>query len=306
MNQVPRQGGADAAMPLFSSRAVETAKTVETAKAVETVRAAGTARAVEAAKPTEVLVGCARWAIPRAHADRFPPSGSHLERYAKCFNAVEINSSFYGPHRPSTYARWAASTPPHFRFSVKVPKEITHARRLVGATDALGAFLAEATMLGAKLGPLLVQLPPSFAYSSGVAGAFFSELRKRFTGSVVFEPRHPTWFAADVERLLIDHQVARVAADPAPVPAAALPGGFRGLTYYRLHGSPRMYYSAYSPAYLEALAETLAGAARSAPAWCIFDNTALDAATPDGLLLIERIAQIERLREGSPSAGARP
>jgi uncharacterized protein YecE (DUF72 family) len=250
--------------------------------------------AVEAANPTMARVGCARWSIPRAHAERFPTSGSHLERYARRFNAVEINSSFYGPHRPSTYARWAASTPPHFRFSVKVPKEITHARRLVGAIDALETFLAEATMLGAKLGPLLVQLPPSFAYSAAVAGAFFSELRRRFAGSVVFEPRHPTWFTDDVERLLIDHQVARVAADPAPTPAAALPGGFRGLVYYRLHGSPRMYYSAYPPDYLAALAETLAGAARSAAAWCIFDNTALDAATPDGLSLIERLERIER------------
>lgn len=282
MIQAPRQGGADAAMPLFSGKAVEAARSIG------------------------VLVGCARWAIPRAHADRFPPDGSHLERYARCFNAVEINSSFYGPHRPSTYARWAASTPPHFRFSVKVPKEITHARRLVGATDVLEGFLAEAGMLGAKLGPLLVQLPPSFAYSSSVAGAFFSELRKRFAGSVVFEPRHPTWFADEVERLLVDHQVARVAADPAPVPAAAQPGGFRGLVYYRLHGSPRMYYSAYSPEYIGTLAETLVGAAGSAPTWCIFDNTAIDASTPDGLLLIEHIERIERLRERAQSAGARP
>jgi uncharacterized protein YecE (DUF72 family) len=249
---------------------------------------------MEAVKPLEVLVGCARWSIPRAHADRFPPDGSHLERYARRFNAVEINSSFYGPHRPSTYARWAASTPPHFRFSVKVPKEITHARRLVGAAEVLESFLAEAGMLGAKLGPLLVQLPPSFAYNAGVARAFFSELRRRFTGGVVFEPRHPTWFTDEAEELLVDHQVARVAADPAPVPAAALPGGFRGVTYYRLHGSPKMYYSAYAPAYLEALAGTLAGAARSAPAWCIFDNTALDAATPDGLSLIEQLERLER------------
>jgi uncharacterized protein YecE (DUF72 family) len=177
---------------------------------------------------------------------------------------------------------------------VKVPKEITHARRLEGADDALESFLAEAGMLGAKLGPLLVQLPPSFLYNAGVARAFFAGLRRRFAGSVVFEPRHPTWFTDEVERLLVDHQVARVAADPAPVPEAALPGGFRGLVYYRLHGSPRMYYSAYSPEYLAGLAETLAGAARSAPAWCIFDNTALDAATPDGLSLIERLEQIER------------
>src|SRR5690349_12428290 len=69
-----------------------------------------------------VRVGCAGWSLPKEHADRFPAEGSHLERYAACFPAVEINSSFYKPHRPTTYARWAASVPPDFRFSVKVPK----------------------------------------------------------------------------------------------------------------------------------------------------------------------------------------
>jgi uncharacterized protein YecE (DUF72 family) len=241
------------------------------------------------AAPFEVQIGCPRWAIPATHADRFPPGESHLDRYARRFPVVEINSSFYRPHKPATYARWAASTPAHFRFSVKVPKEITHERRLTGATDLLDQFLREAGMLGAKLGPLLVQLPPSFAYSPDVAQTFFSELRQRFTGSVVFEPRHPTWFSDDVEQLLVMHRVARVAADPAPVPAAARPGGYAGLVYYRLHGSPRMYYSAYSPEYLTSLTETLLHAARSAPVWCIFDNTALDAAIPDGLFVLDRL-----------------
>jgi uncharacterized protein YecE (DUF72 family) len=241
------------------------------------------------AAPFEVYIGCPRWAIPAAHAGQFPPGGSHLDRYARRFPVVEINSSFYRPHKPATYARWAATTPAHFRFSVKVPKEITHERRLTGATGLIDQFLREAGMLGAKLGPLLVQLPPSFAYSADVARPFFSELRQRFTGSVVFEPRHPTWFSDEVEQLLIEHRVARVAADPAPVPAAAHPGGYPGLVYYRLHGSPRMYYSAYSPEYLTTLTETLVNAARSAPVWCIFDNTALDAATLDGLFILDRL-----------------
>jgi uncharacterized protein YecE (DUF72 family) len=237
----------------------------------------------------EIHVGCAGWAVPAAHAAQFAPSGSHLERYARRFPAVEVNSSFYGPHRPSTYTRWAASTPAHFRFSVKVPKEITHTRRLTNVTGVLRSFLDEVQMLGAKLGPLLVQLPPSLAFGVTVADAFLDELRRDFAGGVVLEPRHPTWFTQDVERLLIHYRVARVAADPAPVPAAALPGGYRGLVYYRLHGSPRMYSSTYGSDYLDALAETLEDAAGAAPAWCIFDNTALGAATMNGLFLLERL-----------------
>ena len=78
-------------------------------------------------------------------------------------------------------------------------------------------------------------------------------------------------------------QIGRVAADPAPVPQAAVPGGWGGIVYYRLHGSPRMYYSAYSDEFLEALVASLFLASRSGPAWCIFDNTAVGSATDDAL-----------------------
>ncbi len=92
-----------------------------------------------------------------------------------------------------------------------------------------------------------------------------------------------------MERFLAWVQVARVAADPAPAPRGAVPGGWDGLVYYRLHGSPRMYYSDYPDAYLDELARTLAAAARSAPVWCIFDNTALGAATANALKVVERL-----------------
>ncbi|HUR55701.1 MAG TPA: DUF72 domain-containing protein, partial [Gemmataceae bacterium] len=185
--------------------------------------------------PKPVRVGCAGWALPKEHAARFPPTGSHLARYAARFPMVEINSSFYRPHRPTTYARWAASVPADFRFAVKVPRTITHQRRLADPGDLLDSFLAEATQLGEKLGPLLVQLPPSLAFAAGVAGQFFEALRSRFDGDVVFEPRHPSWFEPAAERLVTGSRVARVAADPAVVPAAGEPGGWDGLVYYRLH-----------------------------------------------------------------------
>jgi uncharacterized protein YecE (DUF72 family) len=167
---------------------------------------------------------------------------------------------------------------------VKVPKAITHERRLTGAADLLAAFVDEIRELGPKLGPLLVQLPPSFAFETAVADAFFRHLRERWDGSVACEPRHPTWFEGDAELLLVEHDVARVAADPARVPAAELPGGAPRLVYYRLHGSPRMYYSAYEEHFLRQLAERLrAGAA--AEAWCFFDNTVSGAALGDALVV---------------------
>ena len=78
-----------------------------------------------------VYIGCAGWARDKDCGDAFPPPGAHLERYARRFNAVEINSSFYRPHRSATYDGWAASAPDGFGFSVKVPRSIIH-RALIG------------------------------------------------------------------------------------------------------------------------------------------------------------------------------
>jgi uncharacterized protein YecE (DUF72 family) len=231
-----------------------------------------------------IRIGTAAWSIPKEHAAPFPVAGSHLERYGAVLNAVEINSSFYRPHRTATYERWAASVPDDFRFAVKVPKAITHEHRLKDVGDLLDRLLSEARGLGAKLGPLLVQLPPSLSFQLGVADTFLSELRSRIEGSIVCEPRHASWFTPEVEALLGEHRIARVAADPAPVPGADQPGGWRGLSYYRLHGSPKIYYSAYSAEYLAAIAEVLArDAAAGVETWCIFDNTAAFAATGDAL-----------------------
>lgn len=78
----------------------------------------------------DLVIGTAGWSIPARHAQAVPAEGSQLQRYATALGGVEINSSFYRPHRPETYARWAASTPASFRFAVKCPRAITHEARL--------------------------------------------------------------------------------------------------------------------------------------------------------------------------------
>ena len=123
-----------------------------------------------------VQVGCAGWSIPREYAEHFPAGGTHLERYAQRLPAVEINSSFYRPHRPQTYARWAASVPDTFRFAVKVPKEMTHTRRLRDSAEPLDRFLSAVAALGPMLGPLLIQLPPSLRFDAVIGAAFFAAL----------------------------------------------------------------------------------------------------------------------------------
>ena len=235
-----------------------------------------------------IRIGTAGWAIRKEHAAHFPGAGSHLERYARRCNAVEINSSFYRPHRRASYERWAAAVPADFSFAVKMPRAITHELRLAGAEAALDAFLEQASGLGDKLGPLLVQLPPSLAFDARMAERFFAALRARHSGAVALEPRHASWFAPEPDALLAARRIARVAADPAVVPAAAEGGGWTGLQYLRLHGAPRIYWSHYEADALAGYAETSRAAA--AEAWCIFDNTARGAATENALALSAMLA----------------
>ena len=176
--------------------------------------------------------------------------------------------------------------PDRFRFAVKMPKAITHERRLVAADEALERFLGEIAGLGPKLGPILIQLPPSLRFEPTIAEAFWAGLRGRTGAPLACEPRHASWFGPDADRILADHEVARVASDPARVAEAAEPGGWSGRAYFRLHGSPRMYWSDYPPPFLDALRARLAE--RVAETWCIFDNTAAGAALGNALALAGR------------------
>jgi uncharacterized protein YecE (DUF72 family) len=232
----------------------------------------------------QILIGTAGWSLPRAEQEHFPGDGSHLERYATRFGAVEINSTFHRSHRIATWLRWRAAVSEEFRFSLKVPKTITHTRQLRDCNDLVAAFLEEAGVLGSKLSCLLVQLPPKLNFDPAIAASFFEGLRARTSIAIACEPRHASWFEPEADQLLQRHEIARVAADPARVPAAAAPGGWRGFTYYRLHGAPRIYYSAYSAEFLRSLAARIQNEqSEHRDVWVIFDNTTLGAATRNAL-----------------------
>ncbi len=237
-----------------------------------------------------IFVGCAGWSVGGEHAASFPNQGTHLQRYASHFNCVEINSSFYRPHRRQTYTRWAESVPEAFRFSVKVPKRITHQLRLTNCERPLEEFIGQCTGLGEHLGCLLVQLPPSMAFDVTVAEGFFRILKEQYSGPVIVEPRHESW--ADATSLLMTRQVSQAAVDPSRLSTDASPGGALGVQYWRLHGSPRIYYSAYGRSFLEGFASQLqAAAAEGATVWCIFDNTASGAALRNALDLSALLTQ---------------
>ncbi|MDB5623733.1 MAG: hypothetical protein JWR39_2296 [Devosia sp.] len=233
------------------------------------------------------FIGTAGWSVERA-IPGFSQVGTALERYSSVFSAVEINSSFYRRHRPSTWQRWHDAVPPHFRFSVKLPKAITHVRQLIGAEAEIAEFFADIKPLGAKLGAILVQLPPKLAFAPDAAAAFFSALQAFGNTPVFIEPRHPSWADMQASDLLHRYRVARVYADPqeATLRSAALSDG---TSYLRLHGSPKIYYSAYDAETLDEFAAMLATS--PGPNWCIFDNTASGAALRDALKLRDLLAR---------------
>ena len=253
-----------------------------------------------------LYIGTAGWTIPSRYGGDFPLGGTHLERYAERLDAVEINSSFYRGHKPATYERWAASVPAGFRFAVKMPKAISHEHKLAGCDALVAQFGEEVAGLGTKLGVVLVQLPPSFAHDAALTERFVVALRRHIEAPVALEPRHASWFTPEADGRLKALQVARVAADPAVVPGADRPGGWDGLVYRRLHGSPRIYYSAYAAETLGAIGAALAAdVARGVPAWCVFDNTAAYAAMGDALSVHRPLAQVVA-RQGIDQTGSSP
>ena len=246
-----------------------------------------------------IVIATAGWSVPRTVAARFPRDGTHLQRYARVLRGAEIDTSFYRNHARETYARWAAQVPRTFRFAVKLPRQITHDGRLRGARRPLQDFLEGVAGLGSRLGPLVVQLPPSLAFESRVARTFFTLLRELHDGPVVCEPRHASWFETPADALLVRHRVGRIGADPAVVPVAAQPGGWPGTVYYRLHGSPRKYWSVYDAARIAGWAQALRAQPRGTLAWCVFDNTASSGAAGNAVQLLALLDQ----RKSRPSRG---
>jgi uncharacterized protein YecE (DUF72 family) len=239
-------------------------------------------------------IGTAGWSLGGEAGAAFAGDGHQLQRYARVLNCVEINSSFYRPHKPETYGRWAALTPPNFRFAVKLPRAITHEARLgPDSGEALLRFADEVAGLGDKLGVVLVQLPPSLVFDAERAGAFFDVLLSQFDAALVCEPRHASWFTPAADQALAAWRVARAGADPARCTGALQPGGWLGpagdgrgaLLYQRWHGSPRIYWSRYTGQWLRERQIELARWPAGAERWCVFDNTASGAALLNALEL---------------------
>ncbi|MES2222376.1 MAG: DUF72 domain-containing protein [Acidobacteriota bacterium] len=222
-----------------------------------------------------VRIGISGWTYPPWRGVFFPKGLSQkreLEYAAGIFRTIEINGTFYSLQRPSSYQSWADRTPEDFIFSVKGPRYITHMLRLRQVEAPLANFFASGVLkLGAKLGPILWQLPPNFQFSMGMVDEFLTllprtteqavELGKLHDGKVegrtflqtdrsrpirhALEIRHPSFVVPEFIALLRRHKVALVCADAVEWPR--LMDVTANFVYCRLHGSKVLYSSGYSP-----------------------------------------------------------
>ena len=236
------------------------------------------------------FVGTAGWAIPKAmRAEFFEPGEvkpNHLKAYSARLTGIEINSSFYKDHQPATYAKWASATPEGFRFSIKLAKRFTHIQKLEVESRELKTMIEGTRELGEKFGVFLIQLPPKLVFNSEIAETFFATFRELFDGDIAIEARNQTWAEREATQVLEEYSVARVIADPNRI-GKAPPIRSAKLCYFRLHGSPKVYYSDYTQEQLEFWRAEFKKEMRGKDsAWCIFDNTALGAATANALEML--------------------
>ena len=267
-----------------------------------------------------IRVGISGWRYPPWRGDFYPtglPQRRELEYAAAQLGSIEINGSFYSMHRPSSWEKWRAEVPDDFVFSVKGGRFITHLKRLREVESPLANFFAQGVLaLGPKLGPILWQLPATFAWDEQVVRDFLRALPrttseaaslasahdgrlsgdKLWTGTVeerplrhALEPRSPTFASEAALEVLQEHEVALVVADSAGT-FPRFEQGIGPVIYVRLHGDEELYASGYTDRALDQWAEKLRGwTADGRDAFVYFDNDIKGHAPHDARRLIDRL-----------------
>ena len=220
----------------------------------------------------------------------YPPSarGSELELYARSFDTVELNVTFYRMPAKATFRSWARRVPDDFLFAVKASRYLTHIRRLLEPRASVDLMVERARELGARLGPILIQLPPDLVADltalEATLDAFPADLR------VAVEFRHPTWFTEDVRNLIAERNVALCWADRrGPITPLWRTADWAYLRFHEGHGSPR---SCYDLAELEAWAGRLrAGWGDNADGFVYFNNDGNGCALRDAHVFGQELQQ---------------
>lgn len=199
------------------------------------------------------------------------PASRRFEYYCKHFNSYEINATFYKFPTAKSLKAWHAKSPEDFTFAVKAPKIITHFKKFIDTQKEIDEFYAICKEgLGNKLGHLLFQLPPSFAYSQERLDLIMTSLNKDFNNVVEF--RNTTWWMPEVFDAFKKHQITFCSVSYPKLPTDIIRTTSR--VYIRLHGVPKLFYSGYSDSELQQLIHNVLKHEELKKAFVYFNNTA--------------------------------
>jgi uncharacterized protein YecE (DUF72 family) len=225
---------------------------------------------------TRFWIGTSGWHYNHWRERFYPrdlPKHGWFTYYARVFDTVELNNSFYRQPKSETWREWRDAAPPGFRFAVKANRFLTHIKRFKDIEDSLKRFMEGAEGLGSFLGPILYQAPPNFRRTDDNLtrlDAFFRLLPARHQH--VFEFRHSSWSVDETLELLRRYNVALCVQD---MPNLEVPHvATADFVYVRLHGKEKTYTSNYSDAALDVWADELKRMTRGGAkeAWVYFNN----------------------------------
>jgi uncharacterized protein YecE (DUF72 family) len=234
-------------------------------------------------------IGCSGWHYEHWRGLYYPEGlakSKWLQFYAKQFNTVELNNSFYHLPTEKAFTTWRESSPDNFIFAVKVSRYITHIKRLKNLDSAVENFLSHARFLKNKLGPLLYQLPPNMKRNDEVLEKFLSSLPQNYQH--VFEFRHESWLDDSVFHILQRYNVGLCVFDmpgfTCPLVATA------DFAYIRFHGSESLYSSCYSDEELSQWAGKITRLGKNVKfVYIYFNNDAEAFAVKNALTLVKLI-----------------
>ena len=234
---------------------------------------------------SKVFIGCSGFSVGFWKEIFYPadlPSKEHLNFYSQHLNAVEINATFYRKPRPTTIVKWVEQTGPDFQFFIKIPKTITHLKKLdqtKAETSEFCNYISE--HLGCKLGGFLFQLPPSFHYKTENLEKVIATVDEDFLNVVEF--RHSSWWNPQVQDSLTQNNIVFSGVSiPRAVPDDFIINN-HDFAYYRLHGIPEMFKSEYSQFELIQLATDIQKF--TGTSFIFFNNTFGTAAIKNALFL---------------------
>lgn len=242
-------------------------------------------------KKKNVYIGCSGFYNSDWKGSLYPEdakSKDFLTLYSQAFNCVEINSTFYRKPTAKTLLKWTGETPDDFRFFIKMPKTISHEKRLKDCREEISEFcLHIQEHLKEKLSGFLYQFPPSFKNTPENIDLIVNHLDFNYLNIIEF--RHESWWREEILNLLKDHRIVFSGVSfPGNLPEDVVVN-HPGILYYRLHGTPVLYRSEYSGEFIGRLAEKIRTG--DYQAFIFFNNTWGTAATKNALYLKEIVGQ---------------